>query len=220
MIKSIIFDMDGLMFDTEPMWDGFWIPTLEKQGLKLVHALILDTCGAAGSALPGILKKHYGDSIDIKKALADFNEIATNAFFSAPVPKKPYLDELIAYCKTKSMPIAIASSSDRTLVENNLKQHGMLELFDVLVCGGESPKSKPAPDIFLLAAEKLGVKPENCLVLEDSYNGIRGAAAGGFVTVMVPDTLPSNEEMEKLYTACYKNLAEVQIALEKGEIEI
>ncbi len=218
MTKGIIFDMDGLMFDTEPMWDGFWIPTLEKQGLKLVHALILDTCGAAGSALPGILRKHYGDSIDIEKALADFSEISTEAFFSAPVPKKPGIDELIAYCKANNLPIAIASSSDRTLVENNLKQHGLLEQFDVLVCGSESPKSKPAPDIFLLAAEKMGINPADCMVLEDSYNGIRGAAAGGFITVMVPDTLPSNDEMEKLYTACYKNLAAVQTALINGEI--
>ena len=70
-------------------------------------------------------------------------------------------------------------------------------------------RSKPDPEIFLLAAEKLGVAPGHALVLEDSYNGVRAGAAGGFVTVMVPDLLPADDEMRRLYTAECRSLFEV-----------
>ena len=94
----------------------------------------------------------------------------------------------------------------------------MTHYFQAIVSGQHVTRSKPDPEIFLLAAEKLGVDPAHCLVLEDSYNGVRAGAAGGFVTVMVPDLMPPDDEMRRLCTTVCKSLYEVQEKLKKNEL--
>ena len=125
------------------------------------------------------------------------------------VPKKPGLDELLAWLDEQHIPMAVASSSRMDVIQRNLDNWGMRSYFSVLASGQQVTRSKPDPEIFLLAAEKLGVTPGHALVLEDSYNGVRAGAAGGFVTVMVPDLLPADDEMRRLYTAECRSLFEV-----------
>ena len=105
--------------------------------------------------------------------------------------------------------MAVASSSRMDVIQRNLDNWGMRSYFSVLASGQQVTRSKPDPEIFLLAAKKLGVAPGHALVLEDSYNGVRAGAAGGFVTVMVPDLLPADDEMRRLYTAECQSLFEV-----------
>ena len=103
----------------------------------------------------------------------------------------------------------MASSSRVHVIQGNLGNWGLTHYFKALVSGQQVQRSKPDPEIFLLAAEQIGVDPKHCLVLEDSYNGVRAGAAGGFVTVMVPDLLPADDEMRRLYTAECRDLHEV-----------
>ena len=125
---------------------------------------------------------------------------AASAGSQKPVPKKPGLDELLAWLDANHIPMAVASSSRVHVIEGNLNNWGLTHYFKALVSGQQVKHSKPDPEIFLLAAEKLGTDPAHTLVLEDSYNGVRAGAAGGFVTVMVPDLLPADDEMRGLYT--------------------
>lgn len=199
MIQGVIFDMDGLMFDTERMWASFWRPALAPLGLPYSEGLDEDVRGTAGDTMRAVLRKHYGPGCDTEAIIESLHAVAEKAF-AAPVPKKPGLDELLAYLKGKGVPMAVASSSRENVVRRHLKNGGIEPYFDVVLAGGAVQRSKPAPDIFLLAAEKLGVRPADCLVLEDSYNGVRAGHAGGFVTIMVPDLLPADEEMRRLYT--------------------
>ena len=101
-------------------------------------------------------------------------------------------------------------------VRHHLDGWGLTHYFKVIVSGEQFSASKPDPEIFLRAAEALGTVPGRTLVLEDSYNGVRAGAAGHFVTVMVPDMAPANDEMRRLYTAECRDLYEVLEGLQKG----
>lgn len=214
MIQGVIFDLDGLMFDTERMWATFWEPALAPLGLPYRDGLDEDARGTAGETMRAVLRKYYGPDCDTEAILDSLHAVADKAFAS-PAPKKPGLDELLAYLKAKGIPMAVASSSREDVVRRHLRNGSIEAYFDVVLAGGMVQRSKPAPDIFLLAAQKLGVRPADCLVLEDSYNGVRAGHAGGFVTIMVPDLLPADEEMRALYTTECVSLHAVRRLLEE-----
>ena len=109
---------------------------------------------------------------------------------------------------------AIATSSRRTEVEHHIGHHGLLDRFQAIVASGDYARPKPNPDPYLLAAERLGVDPADCLALEDSHNGVRAAAAAGMMTIMVPDLLDPTEEMQTLCVRIARDLHEVRELLE------
>ena len=193
MINGVIFDMDGLMFDTERMWATFWEPALAALGLEYKEGLAEAERGTAGETSRNIVRQFYGEDCDANAIIDSLHRVADEEF-QKPVPKKPGLDELLAWLDANHIPMAVASS------------------------GQQVKHSKPDPEIFLLAAEKLGTAPAHTLVLEDSYNGVRAGAAGGFVTVMVPDLLPADDEMRGLYTMECTSLNEVLAKLKTGEL--
>ncbi len=217
MIQGVIFDMDGLMFDTERMWATFWVPALATLGLPYKEGLAEGVRGTAGENSCKIIRKFYGEDCDAKAILDALHAEAERAFQNN-VPKKPGLDELLAWLKAERVPMAVASSSREKSIRHHLEMWDMTHYFDAIVSGQYVEHSKPDPDIFLLAAQKLGVDPAHTLVLEDSYNGVRAGAAGGFITVMVPDLAPADDEMRALYTAECSSLHEVLAKLKAGEL--
>ena len=218
MIDGVIFDMDGTMFDTERMWATFWEPALAALGLPYREGLAEAARGTAGVTTRNVVRQFYGPDCDAEAIVDSLHRVADEVFFSAPVPKKPGLDALLAWLKARHIPMAVASSSREAMIRHNLDVWGLTQDFTAIVSGQHVAHSKPDPEIFLLTARKLGVKPARCLVLEDSYNGVRAGAAGGFVTVMVPDLVPADAEMKRLYTMECASLEEVLEKLKAGEI--
>ena len=218
MIDGVIFDMDGTMFDTERMWATFWEPALAALGLPYREGLAEAARGTAGATTRNVVRQFYGPDCDAEAIVDSLHRVADEVFFSAPVPKKPGLDALLAWLKAQHIPMAVASSSREAMIRHNLDVWGLTQDFTAIVSGQHVAHSKPDPEIFLLTAQKLGVKPARCLVLEDSYNGVRAGAAGGFVTVMVPDLVPADDEMKRLYTMECASLEEVLEKLKAGEI--
>ena len=218
MIDGVIFDMDGTMFDTERMWATFWEPALAALGLPYREGLAEAARGTAGVTTRNVVRQFYGPDCDAEAIVDSLHWVADEVFFSAPVPKKPGLDALLAWLKARHIPMAVASSSREAMIRHNLDVWGLTQDFKAIVSGQHVAHSKPDPEIFLLTARKLGVKPARCLVLEDSYNGVRAGAAGGFVTVMVPDLVPADDEMKRLYTMECASLEEVLEKLKAGEI--
>lgn len=217
MIQGVIFDMDGLMFDTERMWDRLWIPCCEQLGLPMpTQAFLTEGRGTTGDVLKRNIAKHY-PGVDPQHMLDTIWKLA-DVEFARGVPVKPGLKELLAYLEEQGIPRIVASSSPRNMIQCNLQTSGTMRYFHDMVSGLEIARSKPAPDIFLEAARRLGVEPARCLVLEDSYNGVRAGAAAGMVTVMVPDMLPPTEEMARLYTALCSDLFEVKDLLVQGKL--
>ena len=217
MIDSVIFDMDGLMFDTERVWATLWEPALATLGLSYKEGLDVAARGTAGDTMRAVLRRFYGENCDTDAIIEALHAQAEKAF-QAPPPKKPGLDEILTWLDAQHIPMAVASSSRVHVIEGNLNNWGLAHYFKALVSGQQVKHSKPDPEIFLLAAEKLGTIPAHTLVLEDSYNGVRAGAAGGFVTVMVPDLLPADDEMRGLYTMECASLNEVLDKLKTGEL--
>lgn len=216
MVKAVIFDMDGLMFDTERLWDTLWEPACKELGLPLPPDMAKFQAGGRGLAGDN-LRRHVAQYIpgDPQKVLDKVWQLADERFAQG-VPCKPGLKELLSYLEDLGMPRIVASSSPRTMVELNLQTTGTAHYFHDIVCGNEVKLCKPAPDIFLEAARRIKVDIHDCMVLEDSHNGIRAGHASGAETVMVPDLLPVTDEMRSLYDDCCKDLFEVKAKMEQG----
>ena len=164
-----------------------------------------------------VLRRFYGENCDTDAIIEALHAQAEKAF-QAPPPKKPGLDELIAYLEAQHIPMVVASSSRMASILRHLNNWNMTSHFKALISGEQFSASKPDPEIFLTAAKALGTAPAETLVLEDSYNGVRAGARGGFVTVMVPDLAQPDDEMRRLYTAECASLHEVRRMLEEGRL--
>ena len=217
MIKGVIFDMDGLMFDTERIWATLWEPALATLGLPYKEGLDVAARGSAGDSMRAVLRRFYGPDCNPDAIMEALHRQADTAF-QAPPPKKPGLDELLDWLEAHQIPMVVASSSRKASILHHLDGWQMTRRFKAVISGQQVTASKPDPQIFLLAAQALGTAPAETLVLEDSYNGVRAGAAGGFVTVMVPDLSPATDEMRRLYTAECKDLHEVKRMLEEGKL--
>lgn len=217
MVDGVIFDMDGLMFDSERVWGTLWEPALRHFGKPVLPGLVEGARGTTGDAVLNLLSRLYGDSIDPVAVFAEFYRLAGERF-AAGVPKKDGLDSLLAWLSERGVPMAVASSSPLPMIQNNLEKAQVERFFAHVVSGQEVAHSKPAPDIFLEAARRLGTSPARTLVLEDSFAGVRAGRAGGFVTVMVPDTMEPTDEILGLCDACCKSLFDVQAMLEAGKL--
>ena len=217
MIQGVIFDMDGLMFDTERIWATLWEPALAGLGLSYKEGLDEAARGTAGDSMRAVLRRFYGPDCDPDRIIEALHEQGVIAF-QAPPPKKPGLDEILAWLEQRHIPMVVASSSRMASILRHLNNWHMTDHFKALISGEQFSASKPDPEIFLTAAKALGTVPAETLVLEDSYNGVRAGARGGFVTVMVPDLAPADDEMRSLYTAECRDLFEVKKLLEAGKL--
>lgn len=218
MIRGVIFDMDGLMFDTERISMQVWGQQLAKHGWNFTEELGNRIRGRNDSGIRSALTAAYGPAFAYEPVRNGVRACLAQLLDEEGVPVKPGLVELLQWLREHQIPCAVASSSQSVTVEHHCKQAGVLEFFDHLVCGDMVQHSKPDPEIFLKAAALLEVLPQECLVLEDSFNGIRAGAAGGFVTVMVPDLDQPSPEICALYTAKANSLLTVRDWLESGKL--
>ena len=211
MIQAVLFDMDGLMFDTERLWDTLWEPVCRAFGLDLpadLESFYANGRGLAGEKLNDHIRRYF-PGIDPQAMVEKAWELAQERFEQG-IACKPGLRELLETLEEKKIPRIVASSSPRSLILKNLSTTGTDRYFEQVVSGTEVRHSKPAPDIFLEAARRLQVDIRQCLVLEDSFNGVRAGHAAGAVTVMVPDLAQPTEEIRALYTRCCADLFEVR----------
>ena len=208
-VKSVIFDMDGVIFDSERLYIDCCVEAAEQ----LCMENIVETCrrciGVTSDVTENILLETYRDAA----LVARFRDRSVSLFLdrcrAGELGIKPGVVELLQALMSVCIPIAIASSTRTSIVESELLEAGLLDFFDVIVGGDQVQRSKPNPDIFLKAAVLLGSDPQDCVVIDDSYNGIRAAKAAGMKAVMVPDLLEPTEEMESLADAIVPSLFEV-----------
>lgn len=202
-LEGVIFDMDGLMVDTEPIWTKAWAPTLEEFGIHEVPEGLPDACrGTAGSSTAEQIERYLGNDVDGLAIFRRLDEIGSELTLREAT-KKPGLDEILAYLEGRGIPMAVASSGGIDRILAQLDRLGLRKHFARIVSGRNLEHPKPAPDVFLLAAGQLGARPEKAIVLEDAPAGITAAHAGGFVPIMVPDQVaPTPEIREKAFAIC------------------
>ncbi|MEY8543795.1 HAD family hydrolase [Dubosiella newyorkensis] len=216
MIKAVIFDMDGLMFDTEQMFKQQFREKLNAYGLNAVPDTVIQSMIGCDSRRIAMYENQYPT---ISKAMEECQQERMDYFFRFfPVPgsaNKQGLKELVQYLKNKNIPFAIASSSYREHIETFLEYAGFPIEPALIVSGKEGYASKPDPAIFLGAANKLGVDPSSCLVLEDSKNGILAAKNANMISIFIPDQIVPDQEMKEAIQYEKKDLSEVIDFLEQ-----
>lgn len=217
MIRGVIFDMDGLMLDTEKLLARYWMQAAREAGfpMEMEHVLGIRSLAAiyAKPKLQGI----FGEDFDYESIRARRRELTAQHLAEHGIETKKGLHELLAYLKETGRKIAVATATDRERADDYLTRAGVHAHFDVFVCGDMVHKGKPDPEIYLTACRALGLAPEECMALEDSPNGIRSAHAAGCVAVMVPDLSEPDEELLPLLTACVQDLSKVITLLELTE---
>jgi len=209
-VGAVIFDMDGLMLDSEQMAKTAWGRALADWGLALPDDLYLQLIGRAAPDTKALLFAAFGSALPIEEAYARKQEYLDQEIALNGVALKPGLLELLAFLDAAGTPKAVASSTHRAFVLRKLGIAGVIARFDALACGDEVANGKPAPDVFLLAAERLGVSPWPCIVLEDSDAGIRGAHAAGMIPILVPDLKLPSAEVAALAYRVFPSLLEVR----------
>jgi HAD superfamily hydrolase (TIGR01509 family) len=186
MIKAVLFDLDGLMFDSEPHSLASWEAVLAERGVKLDQLTIESILGQRIDATARTLidKYHLPDTV---QSLADAKTEYQIVHLDGNVPPMPGLIELLDEIDRQGLPKAIASSGIRRYVEAVLRVNGLLDRFSVIITGDQVARGKPAPDVFLAAARALNIEPQDCLVLEDAPAGVQAAQVAGMTCIAVPD---------------------------------
>lgn len=213
-MEAVIFDMDGLMFDTEQVFVKAWDYAGEKIGIGKAGYMNLKTLGLNKKESEAVWRRDFGDACDLEALRVYTKEFLSNYYKNNKVPVKKGLYVLLEYLKEQKFRLAVASSSPRFEVERHLKDAGVLEYFEAVVCGDMIQNSKPAPDIYLAACGQLGLSQEVCYAIEDSKNGLVSAHRAGCTPLMVPDLWQPDEEVRQFVAGIFKDLGEVKEYLE------
>ncbi len=207
-IRAVVFDMDGLLLDTEVRYKDVILEAAAERGAPLPVDVFNRMIGTPLPHSLQVLSEFYGPDYDGEALFADATE-RFRALTHGEDLLKAGVIELLDHLDEMKIPRAIATSSGHDSVRRHLEPNGILVRFNAVIARGDYVNGKPAPDPFLTAARALGVPPEQCLGLEDSYNGVRAAHAAGMMTVMVPDLLAPTDEMRDLAVAIAESLHHV-----------
>ncbi len=186
MKRGAIFDMDGLLLDTERLYQESWVEMARIFGQLPDPAFPSAVSGTSGEGMREVIRRYYPAADPYAFQAGCLARVDAILDQQGP-PVKPGAGELLEYLSAQGVNIAVASSSGRKRILSNLRATGLERFFDAVASGQQVERGKPEPDIFLLAAKKIGLPPEDCYVFEDSLNGVRAGMAAGCLTVMVPD---------------------------------
>lgn len=213
-VKAVIFDQDGLMFDTERISVEAWHLVGEEWGIHLEEEFLSTVRGMNVRDAAERFRQELGGSVDYVRFKEEKQERFETMLRQRGVPVKPGLKELLVFLKEHGYKIAMATASTKEYSLENLREAGIEDYFDYIITGDMVIHAKPDPEVFLKSAEALGERPENCMVLEDSLNGLEAGLRGGFITVMVPDLTQPDEALRSRVDCVCTSLFQVKEMLE------
>ena len=219
-VGAVLLDMDGTLLDTEKIYFASLVAALDAHGYgddatTLCHAMV----GLPGPACEAMLVDRYGERFP----LAEINRAYVanrDRFMEAGLPLKPGTLELLDGLAAADCPMAIVTSSSRRNAERNLSLAGIRARFDTVLTLDDVTRGKPSPDLYLLAAARLGHAPAACVAVEDSNHGVAASHAAGAITIMVPDMTPPTDEARARCAAVLPDLVAVLAMLrERGALD-
>jgi len=186
-IRAVIFDLDGVLADSEPWWNKIDAQLLAEHGVNYSGEYHRNVLGVSYRLAVEFYRKAFGLSASIEELMRRRGEIATE-FFANHIGLFPNVKDVLQHLRDMKLHLAVATSSVSASARPFLDRHQLTKYFEVIITGDEIERGKPAPDIYLWAAEKLGVAPDECLVIEDSLSGVAAAKAAGMRVAAIPDT--------------------------------
>ncbi|GAA2624414.1 HAD family phosphatase [Streptomyces axinellae] len=194
MADAVVFDMDGVLVESEHLWEGLWTAFAADRGKQWGPEQTRSCQGMSAPEWAAFLTEFAGagdSAADTERTVVDG---MIKALEDGEIDLLPGAREMVTDAASLG-PIALASSAPRRVIDAVLAHHGVEHHFKATVSSAEVPRGKPSPDVYLAAAEKLGVPAANCLAVEDSSNGLRAAAAAGMTVVAIPNpTYPPAED--------------------------
>lgn len=197
-IKGVISDMDGVILDTEKLYARFWCEAANFYGYPMERSHALSIRSMARPLAIERLKSYFGEDFDYYAVHSKRIELMDKYIEENGIEAKPGAELMLAYLKENGYRVALATATGYERTKEYLERLGLFKYFDEIVCAAMVECGKPAPDIYLYAAEKLGLRPQECIALEDSQNGIKSASSAGCKTVMVPDLDEPADEIKPL----------------------
>lgn len=208
-MKAVVFDMDGVIFDSEILVIETWKEVAKLHGISEVENVCRQCLGTNAQTSKNIFLDAYGPDFPYDEYKKEMSALFHERAAGGKLPQKPGIKEILSFLKDRRIKTAVASSTREEVVRRELEEGRLLPWFDKIICGDMVSRSKPAPDIFLKACEVLEVSPSEAFAIEDSYNGIRAANSAGMRPIMVPDLAPPTEEMEALAECILPSLFDV-----------
>jgi HAD superfamily hydrolase (TIGR01509 family) len=187
MLSAVIFDLDGVLADSEPWWNQIDAKLLAEYGVKYCGEYHQNVLGVSYRLAVEFYKKAFGLSVPTEEMMRRRGEIATE-FFANRVGLFPHVKEVLEELRQMKLHLAVATSSVSASARLFLDRHQLAGFFEVIVTGEEVERGKPAPDIYLCAADKLGIPADACLVVEDALSGVAAAKAAKMRVAAIPDT--------------------------------
>ena len=216
--KLAIFDMDGLIFDSERVFMNELGKVMLNYGYKLTKDIYIQTLGLTGKNLEAKMKDNYGLDYPFAEISSEARRRVTSLFENGEVSVKYGIPELLAFLKKCAIPCVIAASTKTMYIKKYISIAGIEGFFSDVIGGEMAERSKPYPDIFVLACNRNDIVPEEALVFEDSENGVKAALSAGIKVICIPDlAVPPKDIMDKALF-CAKNAFKVVEYLNKTNI--
>lgn len=208
-IKAVIFDMDGVIFDTEMVYLDIWSKVFEKYGYKMTKEIYSSVLGTGRENVKKVFLSNFGDNLPIDIMYKEKDEELAKAVEKG-IPLKNGAYEILTYLKKNNFKIALATSAVKERAIKQLNQANIEAFFYAIVCRDEVKETKPNPEIFLKAAERLNINPKECIVIEDSSAGIKAAFNAGMTAFHVVDLKEADEEILNNCYNSFNNLEEIK----------
>lgn len=210
MVKAVIFDMDGVLIDTEKHYNAAWCEAAQRAGFDFTreHALLLRSLDPRLAC--DLMKGIFGEEFDYFAIREVRRALVAERLEKYGLEKKPGIDEILAFLQENGIKSAVATATPIELTFRHLEKIGVKDRFDKIVSAKQVPNGKPAPDVYLYACKQIGENPADCIAVEDSPNGIKSAYTAGCKPVMVPDLTKPDEELAPMLYGVAETLADLK----------
>lgn len=215
MINGVIFDMDGVLFDSERIYADAWVQVGNSMALPDIDTSVRNCIGRNGNDIRDYLRNTYGLDFPVDTFSADITRVFEDIVSRDGLPVKKGVLEILNFLRESGSKIGLATSSGRKSTDKNLDRAGLSHFFDAIVTGDTIQRGKPDPEIYIAACQRISIPPQECFAIEDSPNGIKSASAAGLKTIMVPDLIEPSPSVKQLLFATFDSLLDVKIFMEK-----
>jgi beta-phosphoglucomutase-like phosphatase (HAD superfamily) len=209
-VQAVVLDMDGLMIDTESIYKRAWQNAAAEFGYILDDDFYRTLIGQPNPACEAAVLERFGLNFPLAEFRVRWSELWRADVENSGIPTKTGLAELLSFLDEHRLPSAIATSSDREYATFSLRMAGLEGRFSEIVTGDQVVNGKPAPDIYLESARRLGVLPQRCVAVEDSEAGVLAASDAGMITLMVPDLIAPSAKARSAAFSVLASLLEVR----------